>query len=96
MTALYREKERDLEANYELLYSCVRRFVQGRSLIFLYTNFESQYAMERVLPILRKISNMHLLVVVFFDNSEMNEYIETEAFHGTRNLFSNNSSSILD
>ena len=79
MTALYREQERDLEANFELLYSCVRRFVQGRSLIFLYTNFESQYAMERVLPILRKISNMHLLVVVFFDNSEINEYIEAEA-----------------
>ncbi len=79
MDALYREKERDMEANYELLYSCVRRFVQGRSLLFLYTNFESMYAMERVLPILRKINNLHLLVVVFFENTEMRDYTEKEA-----------------
>ncbi|MGB0862012.1 MAG: DUF58 domain-containing protein [Saprospiraceae bacterium] len=79
LTTLYREQERDLEANYELLYSCVRRFVQGRSLLFLYTNFESQYAMERVLPILRRLNNVHLLVVVFFENTEMNEYVEEDA-----------------
>lgn len=79
LTTLYREQERDLEANYELLYSCVRRFVQGRSLLFLYTNFESQYAMERVLPILRKINNVHLLVVVFFENTEMSDYADVDA-----------------
>jgi uncharacterized protein (DUF58 family) len=79
LTTLYREEERDLEANYELLYSCVRRFVQGRSLLFLYTNFESQYAMERVLPILRKINNVHLLVVVFFENTEMGDYVDVDA-----------------
>jgi uncharacterized protein (DUF58 family) len=75
---LYREKERDFEANYELLYSSSRRFIQGRSLIFLYTNFESSYAMERVLPILRRISNRHLLVVVFFENTEMLAYTDKE------------------
>ncbi len=79
LNALYREKERDLEANYELLYSCVRRFIQGRSLVFVYTNFESMYAMERVLPILRKINNLHLLVVVFFENTEMREYLDKDA-----------------
>jgi uncharacterized protein (DUF58 family) len=84
--ALYREQERDMEANYELLYSSVRRFVQGRSLLFLYTNFESMYAMERVLPILRKISNLHLLVVVFFENTEMRDYIEEEA-HSTQDIY---------
>jgi len=79
MDALYREKERDMEANYELLYSGIRRFVQGRSLLFLYTNFESMYAMERVLPILRKMNNIHLLVVVFFENTELRDYTEKEA-----------------
>lgn len=78
LQTLYRERERDLEANYELLYSSSRRFIQGRSLIFLYTNFESRYAMERVLPILRRISNLHLLVVVFFENTEMRAYTEQE------------------
>jgi len=45
----------------------------------LYTNFESMYAMERVLPILRKINRLHLLVVVFFENTEIADFIEGEA-----------------
>ena len=39
----------------------------------LYTNFESMYALDRVLPILRKINSIHLLVVVFFENTEIKE-----------------------
>lgn len=78
MQSLYREQERPLEANYELLYQASRRVVKGRSLIFLFTNFESLFAAERVLPILRRINNLHLLVVVFFENTEIMEYSEKE------------------
>jgi uncharacterized protein (DUF58 family) len=74
MESLYKQKESTLEANYELLYFAVRNFIKGRSLLFLYSNFESYYAMERVLPILRRINNLHLLVVVFFENSEVSDY----------------------
>ncbi len=74
MTALYKEKERNLEANYELLYHSARKLIKGRSLLLLYTNFESTYALERVLPILRRINNLHLVVVVFFKNTEIEEY----------------------
>ena len=79
LQALYREKERPLEANYELLYLASRRIIKGRSLIFLFTNFESTFAAERALPILRKINNLHLLVVVFFENTEVIRYSEKEA-----------------
>jgi len=78
LQSLYREQERPLEANYELLYQASRRVVKGRSLIFLFTNFESLFAAERVLPILRRINNLHLLVVVFFENTEIMEYSEKE------------------
>ncbi len=78
LQALYREQERPLEANYELLYQASRRVVKGRSLIFLFTNFESLFAAERVLPILRRINNLHLLVVVFFENTEIIQYSEKE------------------
>lgn len=77
--ALYREQERKLEANYELLYHSVRNVVKGRSLLFLYTNFESLYALQRVLPILRKINRQHLLVVVFFENTEVKDFSTQEA-----------------
>ncbi len=76
MAALYREKERAGEANYELLYHASRKLIKGRSLLLLFTNFESTYALERVLPVLRKINTLHLLVVVFFDNSEIRKFSE--------------------
>jgi uncharacterized protein (DUF58 family) len=69
--ALYNDQEHFLEAEYELLYHLVRNVVKNRSLIFLFTNFESIHAFERVLPIFRQISKLHLLVVMFFDNEEV-------------------------
>jgi uncharacterized protein (DUF58 family) len=79
LEALYKEKESTMEANYEMLYTIIRGFIKGRSLLFLYTNFESVYGMERVLPVLRKLNKLHLLVVIFFDNTELNEYSQATA-----------------
>jgi len=74
LEALYNEEERKMEANYELMYNAVRNLIRGRSLIFFYTNFESLYALERVLPLLRKINSTHLLVVIFFENTEVKDF----------------------
>ncbi|HEU5146929.1 MAG TPA: DUF58 domain-containing protein [Chryseosolibacter sp.] len=71
LESLYREEEAAVEANYESLYMAVRQVASSRSLLFLYTNFESTYALQRVLPQLRKLNNQHLLVVVFFENTEI-------------------------
>jgi uncharacterized protein (DUF58 family) len=72
--ALYNEKPQRVESNYELLYRAVKNVVKSRSLILLYTNFESQYAMERALPILRKINRQHLLVIMMFENTELSNF----------------------
>ncbi|MBR9920110.1 MAG: DUF58 domain-containing protein [Bacteroidetes bacterium] len=79
LQALYREKDQPVEANYELLYQVSRKIINGRSLILLFTNFESTFAMERVLPILRRINRFHLLVVVFFENTEIVKFTEEPA-----------------
>jgi len=79
LNALYKEKERPLEANYELLFHISSKLINGRSLIMLFTNFESAFALDRALPILRRINRRHLLVVVFFDNTEIREFAEQEA-----------------
>ena len=76
--ALYKEKERPLEANYELLYHIARKLINGRSLILLFTNFESMYALDRVLPLLRRISKFHLLIVIFFENTEIEIFVKKE------------------
>jgi len=81
LEALYNEKEGSVEANYESMYMAVRDLVNGRALLFLYTNFESTYALQRALPQLRKLNDQHLLVVVFFENTEVSsstsENVET-------------------
>jgi uncharacterized protein (DUF58 family) len=79
MYELYREKEGKGEASYELLYYALRKLIHGRSLLLLFTNFESHFALERVLPILRLINNMHLLVVVFFKNTEVEDFTKKQA-----------------
>lgn len=79
INTLYNEKARNLESNFELLYQSTRNIIKGRSLVFLYTNFESVFALERVLPILRKINAFHLLVVILFDNTEIKEFSTDKA-----------------
>ena len=71
LDALYKDGEGVVEANYESLYMAVKKLASSRSLLFLYTNFESTYALQRVLPQLRRLNNQHLLVVVFFENTEI-------------------------
>lgn len=76
---LYRQKTRYNESNFEMLYYGVRQNIQARSLVFLYTNFESTYSMERALPMLRKIAKLHLLVVIFFENTALLKASEKQA-----------------
>jgi len=78
LTALYREQPRDLESNFEILYHSARKLIKGRSLLMLFTNFESLQAAERMLPLLRKVNNIHLLVVVFFVNTEIEDFAKSE------------------
>lgn len=71
MEALYNQKTEFKEPNYELLYQSIRRTIKTRSLIVLFTNFETEEAMKRALPILRKINQKHVLVTVLFQNSDL-------------------------
>lgn len=79
LESLYSQKTHFSEASFELLYYSIRKTVKGRSLIMLYTNFESEYALRRALPILRKINKQHLLVVIFFENTAIEELQGIEA-----------------
>ncbi len=68
---LYNQKTQFKEANFELLYQTVRSQVKTRSLLMLFTNFESEFAMRRALPMLQRLNKRHVLVVVFFVNNEL-------------------------
>ena len=70
---LYNQNTRFLESDFEMLYKQVRANVRHRSLLILFTNFESFGGMQRQLPYLRMIAKYHLLLVVFFENTELKD-----------------------
>jgi uncharacterized protein (DUF58 family) len=76
---LYRQKTKYLETDFELLYATVRTQVKQRSLLILFTNFETLHGMQRQLPYLRRMAKDHLLLVVFFENTELREYLDAPA-----------------
>lgn len=76
MNVLYQEKTRYLETNMEALYTTIRAVVKQRSLIVFYTNFESMSALNRQLPFLKRIAKFHLLLIVFFENTELKTLTE--------------------
>lgn len=79
LEVLYKEKTRYLETNMELLYATIRNVVKQRSLVVFFTNYESMYALQRQLPFLKRIARFHLLLVVFFENTELKKVSETTA-----------------
>ncbi|MBS1557873.1 MAG: DUF58 domain-containing protein [Bacteroidetes bacterium] len=68
---LYNQKTAFFETDYSSLYARVRQSISQRSLLLLYTNFESIQGLHRQLPYLLALNRMHLLVVIFFDNDEL-------------------------
>ena len=83
---LYSQTTRFLESNFELLYVTLRTKVRQRSLILLFSNFETLSSLKRQLPFLRKIAMSHLLVVIFFENTELKELIDQPAT-GTEEIY---------
>jgi uncharacterized protein (DUF58 family) len=76
---LYRQRTKFQESDYESLYASVRRHIRQRSLLLLFTNFETVNAMHRQLPFLRRLAKDHLLLVIFFENTELRDLLDKPA-----------------
>ncbi len=79
LEVLYRQKTRFLESDYEALYTSVRTHIRQRSLLLLFSNFETVNALHRQLPYLRRLAKDHLLIVVFFENTELRSLLDGPA-----------------
>lgn len=75
MESLYQVTTDFKESDHEKLLIQVKQHVRQRSLIILFTNFETLDGLNRQLPYLRSIAKLHLLTVVFFKNSELDELV---------------------
>jgi uncharacterized protein (DUF58 family) len=78
-TELFDQRTHFLEPDFERLYLNLKRAIRTRALLILFTHFETETAMRRHLPMLRKLNNKHLLVLVFFENEEIKEQAQLNA-----------------
>ena len=76
---LYKQETGFLESDFEMLYLEIRNKIRHRSLLILFTNFESVSGLQRQLKYLRAIAKYHLLLVVFFENTELHSLSEKNA-----------------
>jgi len=79
MEVLYNINTKFLDSDYGRLYAEIKRKITHRSLILLYTNFEHITGLERQLPYLKGIARRHVLVVIFFENTELEDLISKKA-----------------
>jgi uncharacterized protein (DUF58 family) len=79
LETLYKQQTRFLEPDFEKLFSVIRNRITNRSLLILFTNFESLESLQREMPALKKIAHYHLLLVVFFENTELKVAAEKKA-----------------
>lgn len=79
MEVLYNQRTGYRETDYSAVYSFVRRKITQRSLLLLFTNFESIHGVQRQLPYLKSLASQHLLVVIFFENTEMKSLLQEPA-----------------
>ncbi len=78
MESLYNQETDFSEPNFEQVYATVKRKVNQRSLLVLFTNFEWHISMMRQIKYLRQLSKQHLLLVVFFKNTELYDVLSEE------------------
>jgi len=79
LESLYNVNTDYYESDFGRLYADVKRNITHRSLVLLYTNFETLDGLHRQLAYLKGIAKNHLLVVVFFKNTELNSLITKPA-----------------
>jgi len=74
---LYNVKTDYKVSDFGLLYAHIKRKITQRSLLFLFSNFEHISALKRQLPYLKSIAKQHVLVVIFFENTELDNLIKS-------------------
>jgi len=71
LEALFNQQTNFLESNLELLYLTIKKKVHQRSLLIMFTNYESLVSLKRNLNPFKELSRNHLVLVIIFKNTEI-------------------------
>jgi len=79
METLYKQTTDFAETNFEQLVSTVKYKIRQRSLLLIFTNFEGITSLQRQMKFLKRLATNHLVVLILFENTEINKIIDNEA-----------------
>lgn len=79
METLYAEQTDFGETDFSALSVAVGRHINKHSLLILYTNFMGLVSLQRQLTFLQQIARRHRLLVVFFEDVELLQFMATPA-----------------
>jgi len=66
-------------SNFTRLYLACKQIITQRSLLFMFTNFDTFKSLQEQIAVFRRLNKQHLLVVVFFKDAELEEFTFTKA-----------------
>jgi uncharacterized protein (DUF58 family) len=78
LESLFRQQTSFGESDYSALYVHINKFINKRSLLIVYTNFDTLTGMERQLGYLRQLSKQHVVLAVFFEDVEMKQLADKQ------------------
>ena len=81
LESLYRQATDFGESDYSALSVHLNKHITKRSLLILYTNFDSVVGMERQLEALKYLSSRHVVLAVFFENASLTTFAERKPRH---------------
>lgn len=76
MEVLYNQKTEFKESNTDLLYLTLKKKIHQRSLLILFSNFESLVSVRRHMISLAQLAKHHLILLIIFENREISEMID--------------------
>ena len=79
METLYAEQTNFEETDFSALSVGIGRHISKHSLLILFTNFMGLVSLQRQLPFLLQIARRHRLLVVFFDDVELQQFVDSPA-----------------
>lgn len=79
METLYAEQTNFEETDFSALSVGIGRHISKHSLLILFTNFMGLVSLQRQLPFLQQIARRHRLLVVFFDDVELQQFAASQA-----------------
>ena len=79
LESLYNVKTDFFESDFSRLYSNIKQHITQRSLLLIYTNFETLDGLNRQINYLKAIAKNHVLVVVFFKNTTLDALVNNQA-----------------